>query len=88
MKCSPFLDNLLGCEDLTIAPRAASAVQGHDGGRVTVGGPSVRLLALGAVDIIVRTRHSLGQAGGQGPLAGLANQTLPMIRKIFCFESF
>ena len=73
MKCSSFLDNLLGCEDLTIAPRAASAVQGHDGGRVTVGGPSVRLLALGAKDIIVRTRHSLGQAGGQGPLAGLAN---------------
>ena len=73
MKCSSFLDNLLRCEDLTIAPGASSAVQGHDGGRVTVGGPSVRPLALGAVDIVVRTRHSLSQARGQGPLAGLAN---------------
>ena len=73
MKSSSFLDNLLRCEDLTIAPGASSAVQGHDGGRVTVGRPSVWPLALGAVNIIVRSCHSLGQARGQGPLAGLAN---------------
>ena len=73
MKCSPFLDNLLGCEDLTIAPRAASAVQGHDGGWVAVRGHRVRPLTLGAVNLIVRARHSLGKTGGQVPLAGLAN---------------
>ena len=62
MKCSPFLDNLFGCEDLTIAPGAASAVQRNNGGRVAVGGPSPRPLTLGAVELIVRARHRLGQA--------------------------
>ena len=73
MEGPSLLHNLLGCEDLTIASGAASAVQGHDGGRVAIRGHRVRPLTLGAVNLIVRTRHSLGQAGGQTSLAGLAN---------------
>lgn len=73
MKGPSLLDNLLCCEDLTIAPGAASAIQGHDGGWVAVRGHRVRPLTLGAVNLIVRARHSLGKAGGQVPLAGLAN---------------
>ena len=62
MKRSSFLDDLLRCEDLTIAPGASSTVQRNDGGRVAVRGRSGRPLTLGAVDLIVRPRHSLGQA--------------------------
>lgn len=73
MKGPSLLDYLLCCEDLTIAPWTASAIQGHDGGWVAVRGHGVRPLTLGAVNLIVRARHSLGKAGGQVPLAGLAN---------------
>ena len=73
MESSSLLDNLLGCEDLTLAPGASAPVPGHDGGRVAVGDPGLRPLAPGAVQVMVSPRHGLGEAGGQGPLAGLAH---------------